>query len=75
MARIVYQDQAYRIPDREVEGAELMEEFQVPPDHDLVLMRPEGNVLVNRHRKVRPVDGDYFVDAPTFEYGSGPPDQ
>jgi hypothetical protein len=72
MARIVYQDQAYVVPDAEVDSAELLKELKVPPEHDLVLVRPEGNVLVSRHRKVRPVDGDYFIDAPTFEYGSVP---
>jgi hypothetical protein len=72
MARIVYQDRAYVVPDGEMDGDELLKELEVPPAHDLVLVRPEGNLLVNRHRKVRPVDGDYFVDAPTFEYGAIP---
>ncbi len=72
MARIVYQDQVYVMPDGEMDGDELLRELKVPPDHDLVLVRPEGNLLVSRHRKVHPVDDDYFVDAPTFEYGSIP---
>jgi hypothetical protein len=72
MARIVYQDQAYAVPDGEMDGDELTRELKVPPDHDLILVRPEGNLLVSHHRKVRPVDGDYFMDAPTFEYGATP---
>lgn len=70
MARIVYHDQAHVVSDGEMDGDELARELKVPPDHDLILVRPEGNLLVSRHRKVRSVDGDYFVDAPTFEYGA-----
>lgn len=70
MARIVYQDRVYVVPDGEMDGDELSRELKVPPGHDLILVRPEGNLLVNHHRKVRPVDGDYFVDAPTFQYGA-----
>lgn len=70
MARIIYQDQTYRLPDGSIEGDELLKELNVPADHDLILMRPEGNLLVDRHRRVHPVDGDHFVDAPVFKYGS-----
>jgi len=70
MARIFYQDKVLTVPDVEISGAELCKQLQVPEGHDLVLVRPEGNVLVSHRRKVRPVDADYFVDAPTFEYGS-----
>jgi hypothetical protein len=69
MARVVYQDQAYVVSDGEIDGDKLSRELNVPPGHDLVLVRPEGNRLVSRNRKVHPVDGDYFLDAPTFEYG------
>lgn len=69
MARVIYQDQVFVVPDGEVEGEELLKEFKVPSNHDLVLIRPEGNLLVSQRRRVRPVDGDYFLDAPTFEYG------
>jgi hypothetical protein len=72
MTRIIYQDQAYVVPDGETDGDELLRELEVPAGHDLVLVRPEGNLLVSRHRKVHPVDGDHFIDAPTFEYGSRP---
>ncbi len=70
MARIRYQDQVYVLPDGEMDGDSLSEELSVPAGHDLILVRPEGNLLVSRSRKVRPVDDDYFVDAPTFEYGA-----
>ena len=70
MARIVYQDQAYTLPDALMEGEELRKTLQVPEDHDLVLVRPQGNRLVSHHHQVRPVDGDYFMDAPIFKYGS-----
>jgi hypothetical protein len=70
MARVIYQDKVHILSDGEMEGKDLHNVLQVPPQHDLVLIRPEGNVLVSGRRKVRPVDGDYFVDAPTFEYGS-----
>jgi hypothetical protein len=73
MARIVYQNQARIVSDGELDGDQLLDELQVPPEHDLVLMRPEGNLLVDRQRKVHLKDGDYFVDAPVFEYGSGLP--
>ena len=69
MARIVYQDETYRLPDGAIEGGALLKELNVPPDHDLILMRPEGNLLVDRHRRLHPVDGDQFVDAPVFKYG------
>jgi hypothetical protein len=69
MARIVYQDQAYLLPDGEMDSDVLFKKLEVPAQHDLVLVRPEGNVLVSHHRKVRAADGDYFVDAPLFEYG------
>ncbi len=70
MARIVYQDQTYTLPDGSIEGDELLRELRVPEDHDLVLMRPEGNLLVSRHQRLYPVDGDQFVDAPVFKYGA-----
>ena len=70
MARIVYQEQAYFVPDGEMPGEELIEALKVPSGHSLVVIRPDGNRLVHRHDKVRPVDGDYFLDAPTFEYGT-----
>lgn len=70
MARIVYQDRTYTLPDGSVEGEELLQALQVPIDHDLVLVRPEGNLLVGRHQQVYPVDGDHFVDAPVFKYGA-----
>jgi hypothetical protein len=69
MARIIYQDELYTLPDSELDGNRLARELQVPPDHDLILVRPEGNLLVHRRQKVRPLDGDYSIDAPTFEYG------
>jgi hypothetical protein len=70
MTRIIYQDQDYSVPDGEMDGDALLKQLEVPPQHALVLVRPEGNLLVSSHRKVRPVDSDYFVDVPTFEYGS-----
>jgi hypothetical protein len=70
MARIVYQEQEQVVPDGEVRGEELIEALKVPSGHNLVVIRPDGNRLVHRHDKVRPVDGDYFLDAPTFEYGA-----
>lgn len=70
MARIVYQDQDHVVPDGEVRGEELLKKLKVPYGHNLVVVRPDGNRLVQRHDKVRPVDGDYFLDAPTFEYGA-----
>jgi hypothetical protein len=70
MARIIYQDQAHLVPDGELDGHVLSRELKVPPGHDLVLVRREGNVLVSPGRRVRPVDGDYFIDAPKFEYGA-----
>jgi hypothetical protein len=70
MARIWYQDRQVDVPDREMRGQQLVQELRVSPDHDLVVVRPNGNFLVQRDRIVRPVDGDHFVDAPTFEYGA-----
>ena len=70
MARIVYQEMEQVVPDGEVRGEELIEALKVPSGHNLVVIRPDGNRLVHRHDKVRPVDGDYFLDAPTFEYGA-----
>ncbi|MEJ2735579.1 MAG: hypothetical protein P8189_18775 [Anaerolineae bacterium] len=70
MARIEYQKRQVDVPDREMRGQQLFQELGVSPDRDLVVVRPNGNFLVQRDRKVRPVDGDYFVDAPTFEYGA-----
>ncbi len=70
MARIVYQGRQVDVPDREMGGQQLFQELRVSPDHDLVVVRPSGNFLVQRDRFVRPVDGDHFVDAPTFEYGA-----
>jgi hypothetical protein len=70
MARIVYQDQVCVVPDAEMRGENLRETLGVPSGHNLVVVRPEGNQLVHRHDKVRPIDGDYFLDAPTFEYGA-----
>jgi len=70
MARIVYQDQVHIMPDGEMRGEKLRQALGVPPDHNIVVIRPEGNRLVNRHDKVRLIDGDYFLDAPTFEYGA-----
>jgi hypothetical protein len=70
MARIRYQEQAYFVPDGEMQGGELLEALKVPSGHNLVVVRPDGNWLVHRHDKVRPADGDYFMDAPTFEYGT-----
>jgi hypothetical protein len=69
MARIIYQEQDHVVPDGEMQGGELIEALKVPSGHNLVVIRPDGNRLVHRHDKVRPVDGDYFLDAPTFEYG------
>ncbi len=69
MARIVYQDQPCIVPDGETDGDQLSKDLNVPPGHDLVLVRSEGNLLISRNRKVHPMDGDYFMDAPTFEYG------
>jgi hypothetical protein len=70
MARIIYQEQDHVVPDGEMQGGELIEALKVPSGHNLVVIRPDGNRLVHRHDKVRPVDGDYFLDAPTFEYGA-----
>jgi hypothetical protein len=70
MARIIYQEQDYIVPDGEIQGGELIEALKVPPGHNLVVIQPDGNRVVHRHDKVRPVDGDYFLDAPTFEYGA-----
>lgn len=70
MARIVYQDRQVDMPDREMLGQQLFQKLGVSQDHDLVVVRPTGNFLVQRDRMVRPVDGDHFVDAPTFEYGA-----
>ena len=70
MARIVYQDREQILPDGEVRGEELMKALEVSPGHNLVVVRPDGNRLVHRHDKVRPLDGDYFLDAPTFQYGA-----
>ena len=70
MARVIYENQALVVPDGELDGEGLKRELKVPPGHDLVLVRPEGNVLVSHGSKVRPVDGDYFLDAPVFEYGA-----
>jgi hypothetical protein len=70
MARITYLNRQVDVPDREMRGQQLLQELRVSGDHDLVMVRPEGNILVQRDRTVRPVDGDYFVDAPTFEYGA-----
>lgn len=69
MAIIVYQGEEHAIPDGEMHGEELLRELDVPKDHNLIVLRPEGNQLVPRRGKVRPVDGDHFLDAPTFEYG------
>jgi hypothetical protein len=69
MARIVYQGQDIILPDSEMDGEQLFRELQVPPERDLIVVRAEGNLLLNRRRKLRPVEGDYFVDAPIFEYG------
>ena len=69
MAQIIYQDRTYTLPDGSIGGEELLQELEVPQDHDLVLMRPEGNLLVGRHQRLYPVDGDHFVDAPIFKYG------
>ena len=73
MARVVYENQALVVPDDEIDGDRLKRELKVPQGHDLVLVRREGNVLVSHRSKVRPVDGDYFLDAPIFEYGTGLP--
>lgn len=70
MARIVYQDQTFTLPDAPLGGEELRKTLQVPEDHDLVLVRGQDNRLVSRGHQVRPVDGDYFMDAPVFKYGS-----
>jgi hypothetical protein len=70
MAQIIYQDRTYTLPDGSIEGEELLQELEVPQDHDLVLMRPEGNLLVGRYQRLHPVDGDRFVDAPIFKYGT-----
>lgn len=70
MARIIYQDQEHAVPDGDLRGEQLLEALNVPPGHNLVVVRHDGNRLVHRHEKVRPVDGDYFLDAPIFEYGA-----
>ena len=70
MARIKYQGRQVEMPECEISGQQLFEELRVSPDHDLVVVRPNGNFLVQRDRSVRPADGDHFVDAPTFEYGA-----
>ena len=72
MTRIIYQDKAFVVPDVEIDGDELRKKLEVPTGHDLVMVRPEGNFLLNRRRKVLPMENDYFVDAPTFEYGTMP---
>lgn len=69
MARIVFQDQECVVPDREVSGEELMETLKVPPGHSLVAIGRDGNRVVHRDERVRPQDGSYFLDAPTFQYG------
>lgn len=69
MARIVYHEQEHVVPDGEVRGDTLLEALKVPAGHNLVVIRQDGNRLVHRHDKVRPIDGDYFLDAPMFEYG------
>jgi hypothetical protein len=70
MARIVYQDKTLTLPDIDMDGRTLVETLAVPTDHDLVLVRPEGNQLIKRSQKLHLQDGDQFVDAPTFEYGA-----
>jgi hypothetical protein len=72
MARIVYQDREHDVPDGEMQGEELHTALQVPEGHNLVVIRQDGNKLVHRRDKVRPADGDYFLDAPMFEYGTSP---
>ena len=69
MARIVYQEQEHVIPDGSTRGEQLMQALKVPPNHDLVRVQETGNELIHRYDWVRPVDGDYFVDAPRFVYG------
>ena len=70
MARIIYQEQEHVVPDVEVRGDRLFETLQVPPGHSLVRVQPDCNQLVHRQAKVQPRDGDYFLDAPFFEYGA-----
>lgn len=70
MARIIYQEQERIVPDGEVKGEQLLKALQVPTGHNLVVMRQEGNQLVHPLAKIRPIDGDYFLDAPMFEYGA-----
>ena len=70
MARIVYQEQERIVPDSEMRGEQLLEALQVPSGHNLVAIGRDGNRLVHRNDKVRPMDGDSFLDAPMFEYGA-----
>jgi hypothetical protein len=70
MARIIYQEQEHVVPDGEMQGEELLKALRVPSGHNLVVIRQDGNRLVHRHDKVLPVDDDYFLDAPMFEYGA-----
>ncbi len=74
MARIIYQDQVHMTRGAKMYGKELAQQLEVPPQHDLVLVRPEGNLVVGGQRELQLKDGDYFLDAPTFEYGASAPD-
>ena len=69
MARIVFQNREWIVPEGEVDASQLYQELAVPPNRNLVLVRPDRNELLARQGKVRPADGDRFVDAPTFIYG------
>ena len=69
MTRIIYRNKNYFISDIEENSRNVYQQLDVTPGHDLVLVRPEGNLLVNRRSQVKLVDNDTFIDAPIFEYG------
>ncbi len=58
---------------------ELMEPFvtaedvrilgDIEQDRSIILQTPDGNRMMEPHRRYPIQDGDFFADAPTFKYG------
>lgn len=67
--RVMINGREVLIPDEIITGKELKERAGIPANRNLIRQRPEGNFLVPNDQRIQVQEGDYFSDAPTFQYG------